>query len=65
MSFGYHISFKPLDKGCFEILGPVGIPSCFMSFTYHISNSKCGMMHHCTVMMLKSRGGTAHARVTP
>jgi proton-translocating NADH-quinone oxidoreductase chain L len=52
MSFGYHISFKTLDKGCFEILGPFGISSFFKQFTYHISKLQSGMIYHYAVIML-------------
>ena len=31
--FGYNISFKTLDKGIFEILGPYGISILFQTFT--------------------------------
>ncbi len=52
MNFGYHISFKTLDKGCFEILGPFGISSFFKQFTYHISKLQSGIIYHYAVIML-------------
>ena len=52
MQFGYTISFKTLDKGCFEIIGPFGISSFFKMFTYHISKLQTGMIYHYAVIML-------------
>lgn len=52
MNFGYQISFKTLDKGCFEILGPFGISYFFTQFTYYISKLQSGMIYHYAVIML-------------
>jgi proton-translocating NADH-quinone oxidoreductase chain L len=52
LQFGYHVSFKTLDKGCFEILGPFGISVFFQRFTYHISKLQSGMIYHYAVIML-------------
>lgn len=52
MQFGYTISFKTLDKGCFEIVGPFGISSFFKMSTYHISKLQTGMIYHYAVIML-------------
>lgn len=52
LNFGYNISFKTLDKGIFEILGPFGISIFFKQFTYHISKLQSGMIYHYAVIML-------------
>ena len=52
MLFGYNISFKTLDKGCFELLGPFGISSFFKMFTYHVTKLQTGMIYHYAVIML-------------
>ena len=52
LSFGYHTSFKTLDKGVFEILGPFGISILFQRFTSHISKLQSGMIYHYAVVML-------------
>jgi proton-translocating NADH-quinone oxidoreductase chain L len=52
LSFGYSISFKTLDKGCFEILGPSGISLLFQGLTAHISKLQSGMIYHYAVVML-------------
>jgi NADH:ubiquinone oxidoreductase subunit 5 (subunit L)/multisubunit Na+/H+ antiporter MnhA subunit len=50
--FGYIISFKKLDKGCFEIIGPYGISLLFSKVTRQISRLQSGMIYHYAVMML-------------
>ena len=52
LRFGYHISFKTLDKGCFEILGPSGIASSFLYLAHYISKLQSGMIYHYAVVML-------------
>ena len=52
LSFGYHTSFKSLDKGVFEILGPFGISILFQRVTLHISKLQSGMIYHYAVVML-------------
>ena len=52
LSFGYHISFKTLDKGSFEILGPSGIASTFLNITKYLSKLQSGMIYHYAVVML-------------
>ena len=52
LNFGYHVSFKTLDKGSFEILGPYGIAHLFQTFTQHISKLQSGMIYHYAVIML-------------
>ena len=52
LHFGYHISFKTLDKGCFEILGPYGISNLFQRFTTHVARLQSGMIYHYAVFIL-------------
>ena len=52
LDFGYRISFKTLDKGCFEILGPYGISFLFTNLTRYISRLQSGMIYHYAVVML-------------
>ena len=52
LKFGYTISFKTLDKGAFEILGPSGIAQSFMSMTQYISRLQSGLIYHYAVVML-------------
>jgi NADH-ubiquinone oxidoreductase chain 5 len=50
--FGYSISFKTLDKGSFEILGPYGISKTIQQLTKHIRLLQSGLIYHYAVIML-------------
>jgi len=52
LDFGYRISFKTLDKGCFEIVGPYGISFLFVNLTRYLSKLQSGMIYHYAVVML-------------
>lgn len=52
LDFGYHIAFKTLDKGCFEILGPFGISVFFMRFTKYTARLQTGQIYHYAVFIL-------------
>ena len=52
LNFGYKISFKTLDKGFFELVGPSGISLIFQRMTLHISHLQSGMLYHYAVVML-------------
>ncbi len=52
LDFGYRISFKTLDKGCFEILGPYGIRFLFENLARYLSRLQSGMIYHYAVVML-------------
>ena len=52
LRFGYTISFKTLDKGSFEILGPSGLAYTFLNLTSFLSKLQSGMVYHYAVVML-------------
>jgi NADH-ubiquinone oxidoreductase chain 5 len=52
LTFGYTISFKTLDKGSFEILGPSGIANTALNLTQYVSRLQSGMIYHYAVVML-------------
>jgi len=57
LRFGYEISFKTLDKGAIEILGPYGAIQLFgsrnpQSFIAQISNIQSGLVYHYALVML-------------
>jgi NADH-ubiquinone oxidoreductase chain 5 len=52
LNFGYSVSFKTLDKGSFEILGPSGIASTALHVTQYFSRLQSGMIYHYAVVML-------------
>lgn len=52
LNFGYKISFKTLDKGTFEILGPSGISTTFLRLYPYFSQLQSGLIYHYAVIML-------------
>ena len=52
LHFGYAVSFKALDKGSFEMIGPLGISRTFQRLSYEISKLQSGMIYHYAVVML-------------
>nr|QGN75128.1 NADH dehydrogenase subunit 5 [Chlorella vulgaris] len=52
LKFGYIVSFKTLDKGIFEILGPSGIAHSFLNFAQYLNRLQSGLIYHYAVVML-------------
>lgn len=52
LNFGYQISFKTLDKGAFEILGPYGISKTIRQIAKQVSLLQSGLIYHYAVVML-------------
>ena len=52
LDFGYQTSFKTLDKGVFEVLGPFGISVLLQNITNYISKLQSGMIYHYALVML-------------
>ncbi len=52
LDFGYSTSWKRLDKGCFEVIGPYGVANLFPSWSRHISKLQTGVLYHYAVIML-------------
>ncbi len=52
LDFGYNTSWKRLDKGCFEIIGPYGIGQLFPTWSRHVSRLQSGIIYHYAVVML-------------
>jgi len=57
LHFGYNVSFKTLDKGAIEILGPYGIMSLFgsknsKSIISQMSSLQSGLVYHYALVML-------------
>nr|YP_010439835.1 NADH dehydrogenase subunit 5 [Ophioglossum vulgatum]UTD44881.1 NADH dehydrogenase subunit 5 [Ophioglossum vulgatum] len=46
LRFGYEVSFKALDKGAIEILGPYGISYIFRRLAKQISQPQSGFVYH-------------------
>jgi len=52
MQFGYHVSFKTLDKGAFEMVGPYGIMVGMQALIKEVSKFQSGFLYHYALMML-------------
>ena len=50
--FGYEVSFKTLDKGIFEILGPFGIGRTVRRLASQMSAIQTGFVYHYALVML-------------
>ena len=52
LDFGYNISWKALDKGWFEILGPYGIIHTFPKWSRRLGVLQSGLIPHYAVLMV-------------
>lgn len=52
MWFGYTVSFKSLDKGTFEVCGPLGISQLLSKIARDTKKLETGMVYHYAVLML-------------
>ena len=57
LDFGYTISWKTIDKGCLEILGPYGIAHTMSAWSKYVSRLQSGLIYHYAVMMLLGLSG--------
>ena len=52
MKFGYAVTFKTLDKGSFEMIGPFGISRTFQQLSQQLSKLQSGFIYHYAVVQL-------------
>ena len=52
MFFAYAVTFKALDKGSFEMVGPFGISRTFQRLSHQLSALQSGFIYHYAVIML-------------
>ena len=52
IKFAYAVTFKTLDKGCFEMIGPFGISRTFTQLSQTIVYLQSGFIYHYAVVML-------------
>ena len=50
--FGYSISYKIIDRGIFEIFGPMGFSTVILKKSFFISKLQTGYIYHYTFVML-------------
>lgn len=54
LDFGYIISFKNIDRGLLENLGPLGVINFFKNLSLKISNLQSGLIYHYALIMIVS-----------
>ena len=52
LSFGYNVSFKSIDKGVLEILGPFGITAGVQKLVAQTREVQSGLIYHYAFVML-------------
>jgi NADH-ubiquinone oxidoreductase chain 5 len=52
LSFGYHTSYKAIDRGIIEILGPYGISNTVSEQSRRITATQTGYLYHYAFIML-------------
>ena len=52
MTFGYEVSFKTLDKGVIEILGPYGVTKTIQALLKEVRSIQTGYVYHYALVML-------------
>ena len=49
---GFYYTFKSLDRGLFELLGPTGMPKLIAEWSKKVSNLQTGYIYHCAFFMV-------------
>ena len=52
LSFGYDVSFKTIDRGLIEILGPYGLERTIKTLTAKVREVQSGYIYHYAFIML-------------
>ena len=52
VSFGYFVSFRTMDKGIVEVLGPYGVVTTFTNLMKTTSKLQTGYIYHYAFVML-------------
>lgn len=50
--FGYTMSYKAIDRGTFEIIGPTGLSSVALNIAYKLHKAQTGSLYHYTLLIL-------------
>ena len=50
--FGYSMSYKKIDRGTFEIIGPTGLSSVALKTARQLHNAQTGSLYHYTLIIL-------------
>jgi NADH-ubiquinone oxidoreductase chain 5 len=54
LNFGYHVSYKMLDRGFFELLGPYGLSNVIYKQSQKIISFQTGLIYHYAFIILLS-----------
>jgi len=52
ISFGYQVSYKSIDRGVIEILGPYGISNLVFSVAFNLNKLHTGYIYHYAIYMI-------------
>ena len=52
--FGYSMSYKNIDRGTFEIIGPTGLSSVALKTAHQLHKAQTGSLYHYTLIILTS-----------
>ena len=50
--FGYSMSYKSIDRGTFEIMGPTGLSSVALKVAHQLHRSQSGSLYHYMIIIL-------------
>ena len=50
--FGYSMSYKVIDRGAFEIIGPTGLSVVVLKITHKLHKAQTGSLYHYTLLIL-------------
>jgi NADH-ubiquinone oxidoreductase chain 5 len=50
--FGYTMSYKAIDRGTFEIIGPTGLSTVALNVAHKLHKAQTGSLYHYTLMIL-------------
>ena len=50
--FGYTMSYKAIDRGTFEIIGPTGLSSVALNIAHKLHKAQTGSLYHYTLLIL-------------
>jgi NADH-ubiquinone oxidoreductase chain 5 len=52
LSFGYHGSYKTVDRGIIEVLGPAGLSNAVFKVAFLLNKSHTGFIYHYILALL-------------
>jgi NADH-ubiquinone oxidoreductase chain 5 len=50
--FGYTMSYKAIDRGTFEVIGPTGLSSVALNIAHKLHKAQTGSLYHYTLLIL-------------